>query len=170
MTDLYEDMKKLNYLYETLGWNHTDPLTFMIEGDRIVIRNLYQEQRDKDRQAVKDKKQLKDQEEIEKALFDYTVYPAALLRKDATLKAARTMDFVLSKGKKEEDSVGPVTIKSEYYDVSITKPRGPVLGWCMAIARKGLCTLYAEYFRQSEHGRCAEACGLRKHWSPMEKN
>ena len=48
MTDLYSDMKKLDYLYETLGWNHTDPLTFMIEGDKIVIRNLYQEQRDKD--------------------------------------------------------------------------------------------------------------------------
>ncbi len=45
---LYEDMEKLDSLYETLGWNHTDPLTFMIEGDKIVIRNLYQEQRDKD--------------------------------------------------------------------------------------------------------------------------
>ena len=47
MTNLYEDMTKLDTLYETLGWNHTDPLTFVIEGDRIVIRNLYQEQRDK---------------------------------------------------------------------------------------------------------------------------
>ena len=43
---LYEDMEKLDSLYETLGWNHTDPLTFVIEGDKIVIRNLYQEQRD----------------------------------------------------------------------------------------------------------------------------
>ena len=44
---LYEDMEKLDFLYESLGWNHTDPLTFMIEGDKIVIRNLFQEQRDK---------------------------------------------------------------------------------------------------------------------------
>ena len=43
---LYEDMEKLDSLYETLGWNHSDPLTFVIEGDKIVIRNLYQEQRD----------------------------------------------------------------------------------------------------------------------------
>ena len=42
---LYEDMEKLDALYETLGWNHTDPLNFVIEGDKIVIRNLYQEQR-----------------------------------------------------------------------------------------------------------------------------
>ncbi len=45
---LYEDMEKLDALYETLGWNHTDPLTFVIEGDKIVIRNLFQEQRDRD--------------------------------------------------------------------------------------------------------------------------
>lgn len=42
---LYEDMEKLDALYETLGWNHTDPLTFGIEGDKIVIRNMYEEQR-----------------------------------------------------------------------------------------------------------------------------
>ncbi len=45
---LYEDMEKLDALYETLGWNHTDPLTFVIEGDTIVIRNLFQEQRDRE--------------------------------------------------------------------------------------------------------------------------
>ena len=45
---LYEDMEKLDALYERLGWNHTDPLTFMVEGDKIVIRNLFQEQRDCD--------------------------------------------------------------------------------------------------------------------------
>ncbi len=44
---LYEDMEKLDSLYETLGWNHTDPLNFVIEGDTIVIRNLFQEQRDR---------------------------------------------------------------------------------------------------------------------------
>jgi bifunctional DNA-binding transcriptional regulator/antitoxin component of YhaV-PrlF toxin-antitoxin module len=41
-------MEKLDALYETLGWNHTDPLTFVIEGDTIVIRNLFQEQRDRE--------------------------------------------------------------------------------------------------------------------------
>ena len=41
-------MEKLDFLYETLGWNHTDPLTFSIEGDKIVIRNLFEEQRNKD--------------------------------------------------------------------------------------------------------------------------
>lgn len=50
MTDenvLWEDLRKLNALYEELRWNHTDPLTFQIEGDKIVIRNIFQEQRDK---------------------------------------------------------------------------------------------------------------------------
>lgn len=44
---LYEDMEKLNALFEQLGWPHDDPLTFLIEGDKIVIRNLFQEQREK---------------------------------------------------------------------------------------------------------------------------
>ncbi len=47
MTDLWDDMEKLNDLYEELRWNHTDPLTFQIDGDKIVIRNILQEQRDK---------------------------------------------------------------------------------------------------------------------------
>jgi len=42
---------------------------------------------------VKERKQLKGQEDIEKALFDYNIYPAALMRKDATLKAARGGGF-----------------------------------------------------------------------------
>ena len=46
--DLYDDMEKLDKLYEQLGWPATDPLTFQIDGDKIVIRNLFQEQRDKD--------------------------------------------------------------------------------------------------------------------------
>ena len=44
---LYEDMEILNNLYERLGWPADDPLTFLIEGDKIVIRNLYHEQRKK---------------------------------------------------------------------------------------------------------------------------
>lgn len=47
VSNLWEDMEKLDSLYETLGWNHTDPLTFVIEGDKVVIRNLYHEQRNK---------------------------------------------------------------------------------------------------------------------------
>lgn len=46
MTDLYEDMARLNALYEELMWPHTDELTIRIEDDHIVIRNLAQEQRD----------------------------------------------------------------------------------------------------------------------------
>ena len=40
-------MEKLNNLYEELEWPHDDPLTFQIQGDKIVIRNLLQEQRNK---------------------------------------------------------------------------------------------------------------------------
>tara|TARA_B100001063_G_C16457781_1_gene401525 strand:+ start:367 stop:558 length:192 start_codon:yes stop_codon:yes gene_type:complete len=46
MTDLYEDMARLNALYEELMWPHDDPLTMQIVDDHIVIRNLAQEQRD----------------------------------------------------------------------------------------------------------------------------
>ena len=38
-SDMYEDMAKLNMLYEELCWDHDDILQFFIEGDRIVIRN-----------------------------------------------------------------------------------------------------------------------------------
>ena len=38
-SDMYEDMAKLNMLYEELCWDHDDILQFCIEGDRIVIRN-----------------------------------------------------------------------------------------------------------------------------------
>ena len=48
MTDLYEDMARLNALYEELLWPHDDVLTMQIVDDHIVIRNLAQEQRDCD--------------------------------------------------------------------------------------------------------------------------
>ena len=48
MTDLYEDMARLNALYEELLWPHDDELTMQIVDDHIVIRNLAQEQRDCD--------------------------------------------------------------------------------------------------------------------------
>eukprot|EP00536_Pseudo-nitzschia_multiseries_P016948 jgi/Psemu1/247859/estExt_Genewise1.C_13040009 len=133
-----------------------------------------EQEREAERQLVRERKQLKDQEDIEKALFDYTIYPAALFRKDATLKAARARDAALvsekgSTGGDEhnDEVIGPRYIKSSYYDVTVTKPRPPVLGWCQAIARKGLCTLYADYFRTSSDVRCLEACGMRKNFSPI---
>lgn len=127
------------------------------------------EEREKDREEVRKRKQLKDQEDIEKALFDYTVYPAALFHKDATIKAARARDFVLTGAKRDPDAVGPQKIKSAYYDVTITKPRQATLGWCQAISRKGLCTLYADYFRSFVDERCLEACGMRKDFSKIER-
>ena len=42
---LWEDMRRLNALYEELMWPVNDRLTMRIEGDHIVIRNLAQEQR-----------------------------------------------------------------------------------------------------------------------------
>jgi len=127
------------------------------------------EEREKDREAVKERKQLKDQEDIEKALFDYTIYPAALFHKDATIKAARARDFLITGAKRDADAVGPQKVKSSYYDVTITKPREATSAWCQAIARKGLCTLYAEYFRSFVDDRCMEACGMKKNWTPIEK-
>ena len=124
------------------------------------------EERAEERKRVKERKQLHDQAEIEKALFEYTIYPAALFRKDATIKAARARDAIMTK-KRDPEAVGPQTIKSSYYDVTITKPRPPVLGWCQYIARRGLCTLYADYFRLGNDDRCAEACGFQKNWSKM---
>ena len=125
------------------------------------------EEREKDRAAVRERKQLKDQEDIEKALFDYTIYPAALMHKDATVKAARARDFVVTGAKRPADAVGPQRIKSGYYDVTITKPREATSAWCQAISRRGLCTLYADYFRSGVDERCMEACGLLKDWSPI---
>jgi len=130
-------------------------------------------ERNAERKLVQERKQLKGQDDIEKALFDYTIYPTALFRKDATLKAARARDAVLSSehppktDKDSQEILGPRWIKSEYYDVTVTKPRPPLLGWCMAIARKGLCTLYADYFRTSTDVRCLEACGMKKDFSPI---
>ena len=43
---LWEDMARLNALYEELMWPVTDKLTMRIEGDHIVIKNLAQEQRE----------------------------------------------------------------------------------------------------------------------------
>ncbi len=40
-TDLYEDMRKLNMLYEELMWDHEDILEFVAdyENNRIIVRN-----------------------------------------------------------------------------------------------------------------------------------
>ena len=34
-TDLWDDMDKLNELYEELGWDHVDYLEFAVEGNHI---------------------------------------------------------------------------------------------------------------------------------------
>jgi len=128
-----------------------------------------EEKREADRQKVRDRKQLKGQEDIEKALFDYTVYPAALFHKDATLKAARDADRELAKKLNVDKSEGIATVKSSYYDVTITKPREATLGWCQNLARRGLCALYADYLRESNDKRCHEACGMNKYWTPLTK-
>ena len=44
-TDLWEDMNKLNLLYEELCWDHRDLLEFYIEGNKIVIKNKSREGR-----------------------------------------------------------------------------------------------------------------------------
>jgi hypothetical protein len=54
-----------------------------------------EKERELEREKVRERKQLKDQEDIERALFEYTIYPAALFRKDATIKAARARDAIL---------------------------------------------------------------------------
>ena len=51
---LWEDMAKLNALYEELCWPVEDKLTIRIEDDHIVIRNLAQEQRDLDFEFIPD--------------------------------------------------------------------------------------------------------------------
>jgi len=130
----------------------------------------HEKDRERDREMVRERKQLKGQEDIERALFDYTVYPSALFHKDATVKAARARDAILTKkGDREEGSIGPQTVKSSYYDVTITKPREATSAWCQHIARRGLCALYGDYFRLSDDRRCDEACGLRKNWTKMSK-
>ncbi len=40
---LYEDMEKLNTLYEELCWGHDDKLTFIHDGEKIIITNKTQE-------------------------------------------------------------------------------------------------------------------------------
>jgi hypothetical protein len=41
---LYEDMEKLNALYEELCWGHHDELVFTHENGRVIIYNKSQEQ------------------------------------------------------------------------------------------------------------------------------
>tara|TARA_A100001388_G_scaffold174814_1_gene130753 strand:+ start:1048 stop:1200 length:153 start_codon:yes stop_codon:yes gene_type:complete len=41
---LWEDMRRLNTLYEELMWGYDDVLEFTIENERIVIYNRTQEQ------------------------------------------------------------------------------------------------------------------------------
>ena len=43
-TDLWDDMARLNALYEELMWDHDDELEFIMENGRIVIYNKTQEE------------------------------------------------------------------------------------------------------------------------------
>ena len=45
INDLWEDMDRLNALYEELDWDHRDLLDFRIEGNHITIRNRSREGR-----------------------------------------------------------------------------------------------------------------------------
>ena len=40
---LYEDMEKLNALYEELCWAHDDELVFTHENGKVIIKNITQE-------------------------------------------------------------------------------------------------------------------------------
>ena len=40
INDLWEDMDRLNALYEELMWDNDDDIQFRIEDERIVIRNV----------------------------------------------------------------------------------------------------------------------------------
>ena len=44
-TDLWEEMDKLNKLYDELNWSHRDYLEFAIEDNHITIRNKSKEGR-----------------------------------------------------------------------------------------------------------------------------
>ena len=47
MTDhnaLYQDMERLNALYEELCWGHDDELVFTHENGRVIVYNKTQEQ------------------------------------------------------------------------------------------------------------------------------
>ena len=43
-SNLYDDMRRLNALYEELMWSNDDELQFMIENGRIVILNRTHEE------------------------------------------------------------------------------------------------------------------------------
>ena len=43
--DLWDDMDRLNELFEELGWDHLDYIEFAIEGNHITIRNRSREGR-----------------------------------------------------------------------------------------------------------------------------
>ena len=42
---LYQDIEKLNALYEELCWGHDDELQFTHENGRVIVKNLTQERR-----------------------------------------------------------------------------------------------------------------------------
>ena len=48
---LYEDMEKLNALYEELCWGHDDELIFTHNGEEIIIYNKTQQEKNNERNS-----------------------------------------------------------------------------------------------------------------------
>ena len=45
VNDLWEDMDRLNALYEELCWGHDDELVFTHDSERIIVYNKTQEEK-----------------------------------------------------------------------------------------------------------------------------
>ena len=48
---LYEDMEKLNALYEELCWDHSDELVFTHDGEEIIIYNKTKQEKTNERKS-----------------------------------------------------------------------------------------------------------------------
>ena len=105
-------------MFQAKSPSHTKN-TLMLYGQMLGKRHItgrrpgytYQARRDEAKKQVEERDQFDGDKDMLSALFDYTIYPAALMRKDATLKAARARDGVLTKDAKE-DVAAPLTVKS----------------------------------------------------------
>ena len=74
-TDVWEDMQKLDHLYEELLWDHRDKLEFAIEGNHITIRNKSREGRKmhSDLDALDKFLDSKDEEEVQQGSLSIRV-------------------------------------------------------------------------------------------------
>ena len=85
------------------------------------------------------------------------------------LRPKSTFDLLDKFGPSRERSLKQASDQSTYSYRTTWFQMGSHIAWCQAISRKGLCTLYADYFRSFVDERCSEACGMRKNWSSIEK-